>query len=36
MGLHNSPDISQEKENEFSYGLEYVRAYIDDSLITSK
>ena len=32
MGLCNSPDIFQEKVNERFYGLDYVRAYIDDIL----
>ena len=35
MGLCNSPDIFQEKMNELFDCLEYVRAYIDDLLITS-
>ena len=35
MGLCNSPDILQEKMNEWFDGLEYVRAYIDDLLIIS-
>ena len=35
MGLYNSPDIFQEKINEFFNGLEYIRAYIDDLLIIS-
>ena len=35
MGLHNSPDIFQDKMNELFYGLEYVRAYIDDLLVIS-
>ena len=30
MGLCNSPDIFQEKMNEFFDSLEYVRAYIHD------
>ena len=33
MGLCNSPDIFQEKMSELFYGLDYVRAYIDDLLI---
>ena len=36
MGLSNSPDIFQEKMNEFFNGLEYIRTYIDDILIISK
>ena len=35
MGLCNSPDIFQEKMSELFYGLDYVRAYIDDLLIIS-
>ena len=35
MGLCNSSDILQVKINEELYGLEYVRAYIDDLLIIS-
>ena len=34
MGLCNSPDIFQEKVSELMDGLEFVRAYIDDILIT--
>ena len=33
MGLCNSPDIFQEKMNEFFNGLEYVRTYIGDLVI---
>ena len=33
IGLHNSPDIFQEKMNELFNGLEYVRTFIDDLLI---
>ena len=36
MELYNSPDIFQEKINEFFNSLEYVRAYIDDLLIINK
>ncbi len=36
MGLSNSPDIFQEKMSELMYGLENVRAYIDDLLVISK
>ena len=36
MGLCNSPDIFQEKVNELFYGLDYVKAYIDDLLIITK
>ena len=35
MGLCNSPAIFQEKMNELFNGLEYVRTYIDDLLISS-
>jgi hypothetical protein len=35
MGLCNSPDIFQERMYELFSDLEYVRAYIDDLLITS-
>ena len=35
MGLCNSPDIFQEKMSELFAGLDFVRAYIDDLLITS-
>ena len=35
MGLCNSPDIFQEKVSELMEGLEFVRAYIDDVLITT-
>jgi len=35
MGLCNSPDIFQEKMSELMAGFEYVRAYIDDILITT-
>ena len=35
MGLCNSPDIFQEKVSELMDGLEFVRAYIDDILITT-
>ena len=35
MGLCNSPDIFQDKMNQLFNRLEYVRAYIDDLLITS-
>ena len=33
MGLCNSPDIFQEKMNELSNGLKYVKAYFNDLLI---
>jgi Reverse transcriptase (RNA-dependent DNA polymerase) len=36
IGLCNSPDISQEKMSELMYGLEFVRAYLDDLLVVSK
>jgi Reverse transcriptase (RNA-dependent DNA polymerase) len=36
MGLSNSPDIFQEKMSELMYGLENVRANIDDLLVISK
>ena len=36
MGLCNSPDIFQNKVNELFYGLEYVKAFIDDLLIITK
>ena len=35
MGLCNSPDVFQEKMSELFLGWEFVRAYIDDILITS-
>jgi transposase InsO family protein len=35
MGLCNSPDIFQEKISHLMQGLEFVRAYIDDVLLTS-
>jgi hypothetical protein len=36
MGLCNSPDIFQEKMFCLMANLEYVQAYIDDLLITTK
>jgi Reverse transcriptase (RNA-dependent DNA polymerase) len=36
MGLCNSPDIFQEKMFNLMMDLEYVRAYIDDLLVTTK
>ena len=33
--ITNSPDIFQEKMNELFNGFKYVRAYIDNLLITS-
>ena len=36
MGLCNSPDIFQEKMYNLMLELEYVRAYIDDLLVTTK
>ena len=36
MGLCNSPDIFQEKMSNLMMDLEYVRAYIDDLLVTTK
>ena len=35
MGLCNGPDIFQEHMFELFWGLEFVRAYIDDLLVTS-
>lgn len=35
MGLCNSPDIFQEKVSELMIGLDFVRAYIDDVLVTT-
>ena len=35
MGLCKSPDIFQEKVSELMEGLEFVRTYIDDVLITT-
>jgi hypothetical protein len=35
MGLCNSPDIFQQCMYEIFSGLEYVRVYIDDLLVTS-
>ena len=36
MGLCNSPDIFQEKMNNFFAGFDYVWEYIDDLLIITK
>ena len=36
MGLFNSSDIFQEKMSNLMLELEYVRAYIDDLLVTTK
>jgi hypothetical protein len=36
MGLCNSPDIFQEKMAELFHDWDYVRAYLDDLLITTK
>ena len=36
MGLCNGPDIFQEKMSGLFFDLEYVRAYIDNLLITTK
>jgi Reverse transcriptase (RNA-dependent DNA polymerase) len=36
MGLCNSPDVFQEKMYNLMINLEYVRAYIDDLLVTTK
>ena len=36
MGVCNSPDIFQERMSDLMAGLEYVRAYIDDILVTTK
>jgi len=35
MGLCNSPDVFQERMSELMSGLEFVRAYIDDILVTT-
>ena len=35
MGLCHSPSIFQEKMNDLFNGLKYIKAYIDDLLITS-
>ncbi len=35
MGLSNSPDIFQEKMSSLMNGLSFVRAYIDDLLVTT-
>jgi hypothetical protein len=35
MGLCNSPDIFQERMSDLMTGLEFVRAYIDDILVTT-
>ena len=35
MGLSNSPDIFQEKISTLMAGLEFVRTYIDDLLVTA-
>ena len=36
MGICNAPDIFQEKISELFWGLEYVRAYLDDVLLITK
>ena len=36
MGLCNSPDIFQENMSELFFGLDTVRAYIDDLLHVTK
>jgi hypothetical protein len=36
MGLCNSPDIFQEKMYNLMIKLEYIQAYIDDRLVTTK
>ena len=36
MGVANSPDIFQQKMNDLFYGFEFIRAYIDDLLISTK
>ena len=36
MGVCNSPGIFQERMSDLMAGLEYVRAYIDDILVTTK
>ena len=36
MDICNSPYIFQEKMNEIFCGLKFIRAYIDDMLITTK
>ena len=33
MGLCNSPDVLQEKMNEFFNDLDYIRTFIDDLLL---
>ena len=34
MGLCNCPDIFQEKMNNLFHGLDHIRKYIDDLMIT--
>ena len=36
MGVTNSADIFQEKMSKLFVGFDYVRAYIDDLLVTTK
>ena len=36
MGVENSPDIFQQKMNDFFHGFEFIRACIDDMLILTK
>jgi hypothetical protein len=36
MGVCNSPDIFQERMSDLMAGLDFVRAYIDDILVTTK
>ena len=36
MSVCNSPDIFQEKISNFFHGFEFIRAYINDSLIITK
>ena len=36
MGVCNSPEIFQEKMNEIFYGIEFIRAYINDLLVITK
>ena len=33
MGIVNSPDIFQQKNNDLFHGFEFIRAYIDEFLV---
>ena len=36
MGISNSPDIFQQKMNGLFHGLEFICAYIDNVLVSTK